>query len=127
MQGTQLRQSARLEPRGYDERVRTGLNEMSQGLVIADENADLLGVRFCGRAVLLLKLRFAATQQDHLHALSQNERQSFQQQIEPLLPGEPADNAEQEGIRGGGKTETLLQGYLVRRAIGKRGYAERLG
>src|SRR5260370_32011134 len=78
-QGTKLRQSAWLEPRWYQERVRACLNKVGQVLVIADENADLVRMRFCGRAKVFPKVRLATPQQDQLHGLAQAEWQIFQE------------------------------------------------
>ena len=43
---TKLRQPARLEPRRHDQRIRSGLNEMGQFLVITDHDADAAGLGF---------------------------------------------------------------------------------
>ncbi len=52
---------------------------MGQVLVIADENADLVRMRFCSRAKVFLKVRLATPQQDQLHGLAQDEWQIFQE------------------------------------------------
>src|ERR1035437_4911115 len=107
-QGTQLRQSARFESRWYQECIRPGLNEMGQILIIANHHADLTRMGFCGRPVARLEVRVASAQQGYLHALAQNERQIFQEQIKPLLPGHATDQSEQECIRREAKAEAPL-------------------
>jgi len=72
---------------------------MSEVLVKAYENADLIRIGFRGVAEASLQIRLAVSQQGQLHPAIQDRRQVCEKQIEPLLPRQPADDADQECIR----------------------------
>jgi hypothetical protein len=82
---------------------------MSQILIIANQNADPIRIGFGGRAVARLKVPIAISEQNQLHAATQNEWQSLQQQVEPLLPGQATDNSEQKCIGCGAAVEMLTR------------------
>ena len=81
----------------------------------ADPSVPLFGN--IGRMVAVSKLRVAIAKQSELHAAIDDSGQRLAQKVEPLLPGQPTDDAEQKGIRQDLKPHTPMQGRLVRRTI----------
>src|SRR5262249_14212210 len=94
-----LRQAARLEPRGHCERIAARLDKMRERFVVADHDADLSRMSLGGRTETVLQIGVAASKQGQLHSLAYHHRQRFEEEIEPLLPGKPADDAEQKSLR----------------------------
>ena len=112
------RQAARLEPRRYDQRIRAGLNQMGQTFVMPDHDAHLFRVGLCGGTITILQAAISsAPQHDQLHSFAYDRREIFEQKIDPLLAGQPADDAEHERIGRNLQAEPPLQGRLVDRAI----------
>src|SRR6266446_5638442 len=115
-QRAKLRETARFEARWHHKRIGAGLNQMSQTLVKAYENADLTRIGFRDLAKAALQIRVAIPQQCQLHSAIQDRRQACEKQIKPLLPRQSTDDAEQKGIRHDLQTQSLLQDRLVRGA-----------
>ena len=89
------------------------LHQVGQGLVVADDHAD------SSRAVVgrlperALQIRIAGAEQGQAGAARQQSRQDLQQQVQALLAGEPADDAEQGPLAAGMKFEAPGQGDTV--------------
>ena len=71
---------------------------MGENLVIADHDADPPGVRARRGLIAILEIALAAAEQRELHAVAQNGRNGGEQEIEPFLPGQAADHAEQRCV-----------------------------
>src|SRR5246127_2096821 len=90
---------------------------MRKVFVIADENADLSRIGPGDREGAILEVSVPGSEQSQLHAVGDDRWSVIKKEIEPFLPGQAADDAEQEWIRRIRQTETLLQGRLVGGAI----------
>ena len=114
--GAELRQPARLEPRRHQHGVGAGLDQVRQILVIADDASDLSAMGVGQAPQTLLQLGIAGTEHRKLRAARDQRRDRIGQEVEPLLPGHPADHGEQQRVGICRKAEPLLQRRLVRRA-----------
>jgi hypothetical protein len=112
-QGVELGQAAGLEPRREQQRVCPGLDEMAEFLVIADDAADPAGIGRNGIPHRPLHGAIALADDRHLRARAQDERQGVEQHVDALLPGQPADDAEQQHIRILPHPHPALQAQLV--------------
>src|SRR5689334_22502702 len=92
---------------------------MGERLVISDHHADLSGMGRSGLAVVILQFGVPTAQQRELNSVVENQGKIFEQEIKTLLPGQAADDADQERIRYLRKTHSLLQRRLVGRAAGR--------
>src|ERR1700745_1435070 len=86
---------------------------MRKVFIIADENADLSRIGPGDREGAILEVSVPGSEQSQLHAVGDDRWNTIKKEIEPFLPGQAADDAEQERIRRIRQTETLLQGRLV--------------
>src|SRR5664280_1911879 len=98
-QGTKLGQAAGFEARRHDEGIRTGLNKMGEGLVIANMNCYSAHIRFRDLLVAILEIRISTAKQSKLHSFAYDGGNVFKKEIQSLLPGQPTYNTEQERIR----------------------------
>src|SRR5882724_1950842 len=71
-QRAKLRETAGFETRWHHERIGAGLNQMSETLVKADEDADLIRMGFRGLAKATFQIRVAIPQQCQLHSAIQD-------------------------------------------------------
>jgi hypothetical protein len=116
-QGAKLCQTARLEPRRHHERIHAGLNQVGQNFIMSDRNAHLFRIGLCGGTVAILQRAIPAPQQGQLHSVAYDRRQIFEKKIDPLLPGQTTDDAEQKRIGRHLQTKPPLQGRLVDRPV----------
>ena len=110
-----MRQAAGFEARRHDEGIRTGLNEVGEGFVVADQNRYPTRIRFRDRLKAILKIRVSTSKQRKLHSFVHDGGNVLKKKIESLLPGQPTYDAEQKRIRRWIKAEPPLQGSSVRR------------
>src|SRR6266436_481317 len=114
-QGAKLSQAAWFETRRHHNGIRTGLNEMGESLIIADQNRYPARIRFCDRLIVILKLGISTPKQRQLHSFVQDRGNVLKQEIESLLPGQSTYDAKQKRVRRWIKAKPPLQGRLVRR------------
>ena len=81
---------------------------MGEAFVKTDLAADPAGLPRGRLAKSFLDLRLAGAQHGELRAFCQQRGQRRQQQVMPLLPGQPADHPEERGFLGGRETEMRL-------------------
>ena len=110
--GAKLGQAAGFEARRYDEGIGTGLNEMGEGFIVADNDCYLAHIRFRHRLIPILEILVSIPKQCQLHSFVQDGRDVLKQEIEALLPGQSTYDAEQERIGRGIKAEPPLQREL---------------
>ena len=89
---------------------------MRERFVIANADTNPPWEALCGRAEPGFDLRVAFAKHGELHAFLKENRQIIEEQVEPLLPGESADNAGDEGVRLRIEAQGVLQSFLVRGA-----------
>jgi hypothetical protein len=94
-QAVELGQAAGFEARRHGDRVGAALHEVRERLVVAVDAADLPGVIAHGGPEAGLDLGIAAAEHGQLAAVLQQARQGREQQVDTLLPGQPADHAHQ--------------------------------
>jgi hypothetical protein len=94
-----LRQAAGFEARRHDEGIRTGLNEVGEGFVVADQNRYPTRIRFRGRLKAILRIRISTSKQRKLHSFVHDGGNVLKKKIGSLLPGQPTYDAEQKRIR----------------------------
>ncbi len=113
-QGIELRQAARLEARRHDDAVAARHNQVRQRLVIAERHPDPAGMslRRCREAGF--EIAVAAAKQDEPAAECDQPRQGGEQEVEPLLRGQPGDRAEQRRITVRRDAKSLRQRPLSR-------------
>ena len=118
-QGAKLCQAARFEPRWHDKRIGAGLNQMAQTFIMSDRDAYPTRIGLCRRkeAVLQTAISIRHRHDRQLHSLTQDRRETFEKQIQPLLPGQATDDAESKRVGRTLQTKPLLQRRLVDRSI----------
>ena len=119
----ELRQAARLEPAGHENRVAARLHPVRQRLVIADAHGDAAGMARGGLVEARFQRRIARPQQRKTPADPDEMVDRFEQDVHALLPGEPADHHEQRTVAGF-QRELLLQRPFVGGAFCQRASAE---
>ena len=88
-----MRQPTRLEA-GWDKKcVGACLNPVCERFIIADEDANPPREGLSRRAEAGFDLGITLAKDGELHIFFEEDRKIIEQQVEPLLPGEPADNA----------------------------------
>ena len=85
-QGAKLSQAAWFETRRHREGVRTGLNEMGESLIIANQNRYPARIRVCDRLIAILEIRISTPKQRQLHSFAQDGGNVLKKEIESLLP-----------------------------------------
>ncbi len=119
-QRAELRQSAGLEARRHQQRVAAGLDEVGQGLVVADADADPPRVLGRGGPERVLHPPLARAEQHELRLDVEQGWNRGEEEVEPFLVRQPADDAEQETVGHRLNPERVLQGPLVGASSGQR-------
>ena len=90
-----LRQAARFEPAGHQDRIAAALQPVRQGLVIPDPHPDAARMARSGSGKVSLHRSVARTQHRQPPADPDQMVDHFEQHVDALLPGQPADHDEQ--------------------------------
>ncbi len=91
---------------------------MRQCLVIAERHPDPAGIGRCRRGEAGFEIAVAAAEQHEPAAEIDQTRQGGQQQIEPLLRGQPGDRAKERRSRVAGEAKAPLERFFRRRLSG---------
>jgi hypothetical protein len=98
--GTMRASAPAVEARRHDEGIRTGLNEMGEGFIIANKNRNLAHIRFRDRLIAILEIRISTAKQGKLHSFAHDGGNVLKKEIESFLPGQSTYDTEQKRIRG---------------------------
>ena len=101
------------------------MQQVGEGLVLADDHADRARIALGGGAERVLEPGVAGADQGELPAEARDQRQGVEDKVQALLAAEAADDAEQQRIGRRIEAEALLQGGLVGGAA--RHVARRIG
>ena len=85
---------------------------MGESFVVADQNRYPARIRFCDRLITILEIRISTPKQGQLHSFAEDRRDVLEKDIQSLLPGQSAYDAQQQRVRRWIKTKPPLQGQL---------------
>src|SRR4029453_14608018 len=114
--GAELLQPAWLEPRRNEYGVGASLHQMGEVFVMAENASDLSRIVGRGRGEALFEFGIAGPEYGELRATREERGCRSSQQIEPLLPGHPADHGKQQPLAILIQIEPALERGLVRPA-----------
>jgi hypothetical protein len=81
-QCTELSKPARLEPRGHNQRIASGLNKMSKVFILSDGYTNLRRMSFRHSLKPILEVGIAGAQENELRSLVDQGRNACEQQIQ---------------------------------------------